>query len=214
MSLSSDEFEQNLLKSIDTLLEENSSQLVEHVVGGVVCEATDFWPAVVPKYVNGNSLLIDGQAYVKWSTVDSDEQIWPKRTQIPVEMNYAASENGGPSMLQQHSQYIAAAMNHTQQILNEYRSLLFHYNLIRNGSVPTPNIIDRLIYSINPNYSRIGNLLAASKALNWNIAASTNYSNHINLANQLNALFLQVQHNRGLCAGKSQANDLQVPKKH
>lgn len=212
MSLSSDEFEQNLLKSIDTLLEENSSQLVEHIVDGVACEATDFWPAVVPKYVNGNSLLIDGQTYVKWSTVDSDEQIG--QPQIPVEMNYAASENGGPSMLQQHSQYIAAAMNHTQQILNEYRSLLFHYNLNRNRSVPTPNIIDRLIYSINPNYSRIGNLLAASKALNWNIAASTNYSNHIKLANQLNALLLQVQHSRGLCAGKSQANDLQIPKKH
>lgn len=214
MSLSGDEFEQNLLKSIDTLLEENSSQLVEHIVDGVICEATDFWPAVVPRYVNGNSLLIDGQIYVKWSTVDSDEQPWPKQLQNPVEMNYGVPEFGGPSMLQQHSQYIAAAMNHTQQIQNQFRSLLFQYNLIRNGSVPMPNIIDRLLYSMNPNYSRIGNLLAASKALNWNMATSTNYGNQIKLANQLNALLMQVQHSRGLCAGESRANDSQVPKKH
>lgn len=208
MSLPADEFEQNLIKSIDTLLEENSSQLVEHIQDGIVCEAIDVWPTVVPKYKEDNSLLIDGQTYVKWSTVDSDEQIWPRKpSSSSITVNHATSHIGRVSLLHQQSQqYIAAAMNHTQQILNQYQNLWYQYNLIRNGR-NVPNIGDCLIYSMNPNYADIGNLLNASPAFNWNMAASTNYSNHIKMANQL-----LMQYNRGRCAGKYNANSMQIPK--
>lgn len=210
MSFPDDEFGQNLIKSIESLLEEKSLQLVEHFQDDAVSGAADVWPTVVPKYVEGNYMLIDGQRYVKWSTVDSDERPWSKKSQIPMALNMnnnaAASSNiGGPAVLQQQSQYITAAMNQTQQILSQYQNLLHQYNLIRNGQAQGQNIIDRLIYSINPNYAGIGNLLAASTALNWNIAASANYGNNIKLASILNGLMMQ--NNR---AGKQQ---LPTPKK-
>lgn len=211
MSFVADEFEENLLKSIDTLLDERSSRPVEHIQDGVVCEVDDVWPAVVPKYTEGNCLLIDGQNYVKWSTVESDEQLWPKKPPTPpVTMDPPAASNiGKPSMVQQQSQYIAAAMTHTQQILNQYQNLLYQYNLIRNG--PMPNLVDRLLYSINPNYAGIGNLLAASAALNWNATATANYGNQISLANQLNGLLLRQK--RGVRGGKHHPNNVHSPKK-
>lgn len=211
MSFVTDEFEENLLKSIDTLLDERTSRSVEHIQDGVVCEGADVWPAVKPKYAEGNCLLIDGQNYVKWSTVESDEQIWPNKPQKPsMAMDrQAASINRAPSMVQQHTQYIAAAMTHTQHILNQYQSLLIQYHLIRNGAMP--DFVDRLLYSINPNYAGIGNLLAASAALNWNAAASANYGNQINLANQLNGMLLQQK--RGVRGGKHHSNNVHSSKK-
>lgn len=206
MAFLADEFEENLIKSIDILLEEKSTQLVEHIQDGVVREVTDVWPAIVPQYTEGNSLLIDGHNYVKWSTVDSDEQTQPKRPECPATFsNIAAANIDGPSMLQYQSQYIAAAMNHRQQLLGQYQSLLYQYQLLRNGQVSS--IVDRLMYSINPNYANIGNLLNASTALNWNIAATVNYNNHIKLTNELNGQLMQ--YNRQLLAGQQK---LQMPK--
>lgn len=202
MAFLADEFEENLIKSIDTLLEEKSTQLVEHIQDGAVREVADVWPAVVPKYTEGDGLLIAGHNYVKWSTVDSDEQTQPMKPQCPATFSSDAAANiDGPSMLQHQSQYIAAAMNHTQQILGQYQRLLYQYQLLRNGQVSS--MVDRLMYSINPNYANIGNLLNASTALNWNIAATVNYNK---LTNELNGQLMQ--HNRQLRIGKQK---LQMP---
>lgn len=196
-----DEFEQDLIKSIETLLEETTTNLVEHIREGEVSDTNDVWPTVMPKFIKGNSLLIDGQHYVKWSTVDSDERIRSKRTQIPATIRHnavatavaTAASSVRPSPTLQQST-IAAAMYHRQVILNQY--LLHQYNMTQTGQMP--NFVDRLIYAMNPAYAEIGYRLAASTALNWNTAAT---ASRLKLQNQLNGLMSMLAE-RELRTGK------------
>lgn len=199
-----DEFEQSLIKSIDTLLEEKSSQLIEHIQDDIVSKGADVWPKVAPKYADSNFLLVDGHKYVKWSTIDSDEQIWPKKLQNSAGMNMNSvaatvrpSQAGRSSVLHPQTPYIAAAMNINQRILNQYQTLLHPNNLIGHGQ----NINDRLMYSMNPNYPGLG-ILAASAAINWNIANWNYKMDQMKLVNLLNGLMMQ--NSRGLRDGKAQ----------
>lgn len=198
MSVPNDEFEQNIIKSIDTLLEEDkTTQIVEHIGLEGSEPNSAIWPQALPHYMEGNSLLIGGENYVKWSTIDSEYQqpsLYPKPSRPtigvpPPAMMPMPQPTAAAPIEQQSPQTIAAtvaAMNITQPALAQYLSLLTQYNLICNGQTPT--LADQLLYSINPNYARLGRLLNASEVINRNIAT---YNNYIQLAAQLNGMRLQ-----------------------
>lgn len=119
-----DNFEEDLIKSIDTLLEESDPVTIEHIRGvDDTHRAKHVWPGVRRRYIKGNAVVIGGQVYEKWSTVDSDELI---EDPIP---------SARPPAILQRKVAPEVSPVHPLPSVPVDQTLLFKYALMRNAQL-------------------------------------------------------------------------------
>lgn len=119
-----DNFEEDLIKSIDALLEESDPLSIEHVRGvDDAHRAQQVWPGVRRSYIKGNAVVVGGQVYEKWSTVDSDEL---REDPVPP---------ARPPAIHQRKVAPEAAPVHPLPSVPADQTLFFKYALMRNAQL-------------------------------------------------------------------------------
>lgn len=125
------DFESNLIQSIDELLEDNSDQSIVHFENDEIVKPREVWPRSRSYYKKGNSILVCNKNYVKWSTIDSDENR-PKPTNeevFPMVHPNAAAMNMVTTNLPT-TLGLPTGLANAQMLAKQYQVLLMQQNLL------------------------------------------------------------------------------------
>lgn len=161
------QFEIDLIKSIDTLLDENvsDSQFESKIANNQI-------GLINRCLTNETQIIVGNETYLKWSTIESDELHYPNQTHFVHSDAPTRSFNRNPFISSSHvnrsfvgppNQMNQKKFNEkVQSLLNQY--LLYNLNLINNKQLLNQLSIDNIIDN------NMINLMAANAILQYNSA--------------------------------------------
>lgn len=116
---------EHLINSINFILDDGESEVViQHVPNN----ETPNWPIVKPRYIKGHNLIIGNTTYEKWSTVETDEQIfYPQILHQPTP----------PSPPRRKNTYL---QNLTEAPANQMHLILFQQLILQNLNILNANL--------------------------------------------------------------------------